>query len=37
MVAFDGSCNFTRTALVDNIESITVSCEWDGDIEKSQD
>jgi superfamily II DNA or RNA helicase len=36
MVAFDGSCNFTRTALVDNIESITVSCEWDGDIEKAK-
>lgn len=32
-VAFDGSCNFSRTALVDNIESITVSCEWDGNIE----
>ena len=36
MVAFDGSCNFTRTALVDNIESITVSCGWDGDIEKAK-
>ena len=32
-VAFDGSCNFSRTALVDNIESLTVSCEWDGSIE----
>ena len=32
-VAFDGSCNFSRTALVDNIESLTVSCEWDGNIE----
>lgn len=29
-VAFDGSCNFSRTALIDNIESITVSCDWDG-------
>lgn len=32
-VAFDGSCNFSRTALVDNIESLTVCCEWDGNIE----
>ena len=32
-VAFDGSCNFSRTALVDNIESLTVSCEWDGNLE----
>ena len=32
-VAFDGSCNFSRTALVNNIESLTVSCEWDGNIE----
>ena len=29
-VGFDGSCNFSRTALVDNIESLTVSCDWDG-------
>lgn len=33
IVAFDGSCNFSRTALVNNIESLTVSCGWDGDIE----
>lgn len=32
-VGFDGSCNFSRTALVDNIESLTVSCNWDGNIE----
>lgn len=32
-VGFDGSCNFSKTALVDNIESITVSCSWDGNIE----
>lgn len=31
-VCFDGSCNFSRTALVDNIESLTASCSWDGDI-----
>lgn len=29
-VAFDGSCNFSRTALLDNIESITAFCDWDG-------
>lgn len=31
-VSFNGSCNFTRTALLDNIESIDVSCDWDGGI-----
>jgi superfamily II DNA or RNA helicase len=36
VVAFDGSCNFSRTALVNNIESLTVSCGWDGDIEKAK-
>ena len=36
IVAFDGSCNFSRTALVNNIESLTVSCNWDGDIEKAK-
>ena len=29
-VAFDGSCNFSGTALISNIESITAFCEWDG-------
>lgn len=29
-VAFDGSCNFSRTALIENIESITAFCDWDG-------
>lgn len=29
-VAYDGSCNFSRTALVSNIESITAFCDWDG-------
>lgn len=29
-VAFDGSCNFSRTALIDNCESITAFCDWDG-------
>lgn len=31
-VAFDGSCNFSRTALIDNIESVTAECDWDGDV-----
>ncbi|MDD2437380.1 MAG: DEAD/DEAH box helicase family protein [Massilibacteroides sp.] len=35
-VGFDGSCNFSRTALVDNIESLTVSCDWDGNIEMAK-
>ena len=35
-VAFDGSCNFSKTALIDNIESITVSCSWDGNIENNK-
>lgn len=28
-VGFDGSCNFSRTALIDNRESITAFCDWD--------
>ncbi|MCB9017730.1 MAG: DEAD/DEAH box helicase family protein [Prevotellaceae bacterium] len=36
IVGFDGSCNFSRTALVDNIESLTVSCNWDGNIENAK-
>lgn len=35
-VCFDGSCNFSRTALVDNIESITASCDWDGSVDKAK-
>lgn len=35
-VGFDGSCNFSRTALIENIESLTVSCDWDGDIESAK-
>lgn len=31
-VGFDGSCNFSRLALIDNIESLTISCDWDGNI-----
>ena len=29
-VAFDGSCNFSRTALIENLESVTAFCDWDG-------
>ena len=29
-VAFNGSCNFTKTALLDNIESVDAYCDWDG-------
>ena len=32
-VGFDGSVNFSRTALIENKESLTASCSWDGDIE----
>lgn len=32
-VGFDGSCNFSRTALVDNIESISILCDWDSPID----
>jgi superfamily II DNA or RNA helicase len=35
-VSFNGSCNFTGTALLDNIESIDVSCNWDGGINKAK-
>ncbi len=30
-VAFDGSCNFSRMALIENIESINAFCDWDGE------
>lgn len=35
-VAFDGSVNFSRTALIENKESLTASCSWDGDVELSK-
>ena len=31
-VAFNGSCNFTQTALLDNIESLDAHCDWDGEV-----
>lgn len=30
VVAFNGSCNFSKTALIDNIESIDAFCSWEG-------
>lgn len=30
-VAFDGSCNFSRAALIENCESISAFCSWDGE------
>lgn len=35
-IGFDGSCNFSKAALIDNIESLTASCDWDGIIEKAK-
>lgn len=35
-VAFDGSCNFSRMALIDNIESINAFCDWDGERDKDR-
>jgi superfamily II DNA or RNA helicase/HKD family nuclease len=35
-VYFNGSCNFTKTAFVENIESINIDCEWDGNIAKER-
>ena len=32
-VAFEGSCNFSRTALLENNESLSVFCSWDGETE----
>lgn len=29
-VGFDGSCNFSRSALIGNIECLTAFCSWDG-------
>lgn len=32
-VAFEGSCNFSRTALLQNNESLSVFCSWDGELD----
>lgn len=36
VVGFNGSCNFSRTALLENKESIDVNCDWDGDISNAK-
>lgn len=35
-VAFEGSCNFSRTALLENIESLSIFCDWDGFMDKKR-
>lgn len=35
-VAFDGSCNFSKTALIDNLESISAYCDWDSPKDKAR-
>lgn len=35
-IGFNGSCNFSRNALIENIESITIDCDWDGDVAKNR-
>lgn len=35
-VGFDGSVNFSRSALIDNIESLTAMCDWNGTVEVSK-
>lgn len=35
-VAFEGSCNFSRTALLENIESLSIFCDWDGAMDKKR-
>lgn len=35
-VAFEGSCNFSRMALLENIESINAFCDWDGERDQTR-
>lgn len=35
-IGFNGSCNFSRNALVENIESISIDCDWDGNVAESR-
>lgn len=35
-VGFNGSCNFSKTALIYNIESIDSFCDWDGNTSKAK-
>ena len=32
-MAFEGSCNFSRAALLQNNESLSVFCSWDGELD----
>lgn len=36
IVGFNGSCNFSKTALLENKESIDVNCDWDGEISNAK-
>ena len=36
IIGFNGSCNFSRTALLENKESIDVNCDWDGEISNAK-
>ncbi|GHT42316.1 DNA-repair protein [Bacteroidia bacterium] len=36
VVGFNGSCNFSKTALLENKESIDVNCDWDGEISNAK-
>ena len=35
-IGFNGSCNFSRNALIENIESITIDCDWDGEVAENR-
>lgn len=35
-VAFEGSCNFSKSALIDNIESISAFCDWDSNTDQAR-
>ncbi len=35
-ISFNGSCNFSKTALVSNIESLVGACDWDGPVSQAQ-
>lgn len=35
-IGFNGSCNFSRNALIENIESISIDCDWDGSVAENR-
>ena len=35
-IGFNGSCNFSRHALIENIENITIDCDWDGSVAENR-